>query len=231
MRFDMRPGKTADGQLSLKALAPEMVPTIPRLPPAVAVKLDPAWPARQLRQVDDLTKVPLGGGIILIHLRGLGARTGNGLTLMRMGPDSLSPPSVADKRPDVLVASIGNRMPDKEGTMFAFVAPAGRWRIGAFGFFPALYTCFGAPGFELKPGEAVFAGSLDLSAMGNGPDMDLAIAKAWLGSQPAAEILRPAQWVNGLQGACAGHAIYALEFKGAPFAPGYSLGSMASGAP
>lgn len=231
-RFTIRPSKTVNGQLSLKAVAPDVTVTPPLAPTPLqaAVKIDPIWPKKAIKPADT-AKVPPGGGVILFHLRGMTMKDGVGVLLNRMGPDLATAPSVTDKGPDVIMAAVGMIHAKKDGNMMAFAVPAGRWRIATFGLMPSISTCLGAPGFEMNAGEVVYAGSLNLLNMEDGPDMDLALAKAWLGAQPAAEQVRPAVWINGLEGVCGNNAIYALEFKGAPFEPGYAAGSLANAAP
>ena len=69
----------------------------------------------------------------------------------------------------------------------------------------------------------LYAGAFDLAAEDITPDMDLAPARAWLGD--AARPVSAAAYANGSLGPCGDNSIYALEFKGAPFEPGYAWGS------
>jgi hypothetical protein len=113
----------------------------------------------------------------------------------------------------------------REPTWFVYAVPPGRWRIGWSNF---LSYCLGSPSFEIKAGEAVYAGTFHIEGPTLAPDLDLAPAKAYLGG-PSAETLRAAVYRNGERGSCMGLSHdYALEFPGAPFAPGYSWGGAAA---
>jgi hypothetical protein len=116
----------------------------------------------------------------------------------------------------------GNR---REGRFYAFSVQPGLWRLAAI---HALSLCLGAPAFEIKPGEVLYAGSFDLSAEGIGPDLNLDEPRAYLAGHVVAERLRPAIYRNGFTDRCTGTgSIYALEVPGAPFEPTYRAGSRA----
>ncbi|MCX7357476.1 MAG: hypothetical protein NT015_04930 [Alphaproteobacteria bacterium] len=110
--------------------------------------------------------------------------------------------------------------------------PPGRWRVTSItqtsGFDYAVYItdfCLGAPSFEVRAGEAVYAGSFTQRGA-FGPDMDLTAAQADLAEVPAiASRLRAASYINGATYPCGGTYIYALEVPGAPFSEDYAYGS------
>jgi hypothetical protein len=110
--------------------------------------------------------------------------------------------------------------------MTAIVVPPGRWRIYGLGLSPILNLCLGSPSFEIKAGEIVYAGEFDLSRDDVSPNLDLAPAQAWLAGQNRK--ITPAAYANGSLGPCGDNSIYALEFKDAPFEPGYAWGSRAA---
>jgi hypothetical protein len=99
---------------------------------------------------------------------------------------------------------------------YVAIVPPGRWRlIGYSGVAPSKYTgfyaslptsislCLGGPAFDVKPGQAVFAGSFDASAADFfKPNLDPAPAKADLGDTPLAARLEPAHWTNGEKTPC-----------------------------
>jgi hypothetical protein len=88
-----------------------------------------------------------------------------------------------------------------------------------------LNFCLGSPSFEVKAGEVVYAGQLDMKQDRLVPNFALEPVTAWLAGAKAAARLRPAGYTNGSRGTCAPNSIYALEFEGAPFEQGYVLGS------
>jgi hypothetical protein len=119
------------------------------------------------------------------------------------------------------------------GKTYVAVVPPGRWRlIGYSGVAPSKYTgfyaslptsislCLGGPAFDVKPGQAVFAGTFDASAEDFfKPDLDP--AKADLGDTALAARLEPAHWTNGEKTPCDllwGNYIYRYEIPGAPSA-------------
>ena len=87
--------------------------------------------------------------------------------------------------------------------------------------------CLGAPSFDVQAGDVIYAGTIDLDSETIVPDLTLAPAKAFLAGTPAADIVKPASYVNGSREQC-GAGMYAYEVPNAPFLPGYSLGSLAA---
>lgn len=229
IRYGLDASHTNNGQLSLRAATAGSLTQFVRpepQPDRSSSKIDPMWPTKRLKP-SELASVPAEGGVIIVWTKGLNARNGAVVSLSRIGSDGTASPSKVDHRPDRLVAGLGLLFVKKDN-IFAFAAPAGRWRIDSFGGMGRLSFCMGAPSFELKPGEVVFAGTFDLSAENIGPDMSLEPIKAWLAGQAAANTVRPAEYTNGSVGACGGiGTIYALEIPGAPFEPGYQWGSRA----
>jgi hypothetical protein len=225
-RYEIRPGHTNKGQLSLAAATASPLANEPPPPPPPALPketLDPKWPTRSLKP-EQVASAPAETGVIVIDLKGLSMHNGIGLSLARMGADKDSFPSFEDHAPDFLNLFVGTLAAKREGNFIAFALPPGRWRIAAMGAAPTLGLCLGGPFTELKAGEVVYLGAFDLEAEEMGPDLSLDAPKAWLGASPAAQSLKPAVWTNGATGLCGFNGLYALEVKGAPFAPGYSWG-------
>jgi hypothetical protein len=112
------------------------------------------------------------------------------------------------------------------GRLFAFLVPAGRWRILAAR--SNTFFCLGAPSFEAPSRAVVFAGAFDLGAAKFAPDMSIETihrdAPIWPAGLADAQA---AQWENGATSHCAVTLIgpdYALEFDGFPYRPGYVWG-------
>jgi len=229
VRYDRAPPRTKRGQLSLIAGAPDLqeLPTSPaRMPPSPWI--NPRWPRKTLAPTD-LAGLRSDAAVVMVQVKGIGAQGGLGVAFNRIGADAETMPSITDHAPDMVFAGTGWLYAHREGNMFVFAVPAGRWRLYGLGAAPTLNLCLGSPSFEVKAGEVVYAGAYDLDAAELGPDLDLAPAKAWLGAQ--GRPLREASYVNGSLGPCGDNSIYALEIKGAPFEPGYAWGSRASTAP
>lgn len=228
-RYDGNPQRTKNGQLSLLAGAPELqqLPAAPiHAPPSPWV--NPRWPTKPLKPTD-LAGLRRDAGVLIVQVKNPGFHGGIGITFNRVGADDDVLPSDTDHAPDVLFFGKGLLFANPKGDTYAFAVPPGRWRIYGVGALPLLNFCLGSPSFEVKAGEIVYAGAFDLSAEDLAPDLDLTPATAWLGD-PARSV-RPAAYVNGSRGPCGDNTIYALEFDGAPFAPGYAWGSQASRRP
>jgi hypothetical protein len=227
-RFAIRPSHSNGGQLSLLAATGgdlHQFNQAQRPSDSARDVLDPKWPKKPLTP-QTLTAMPEGAAIILLQIKGVGMRNGIGVVLNRRGTEKDIAPSRTDHAPDLIIAAKGTLVAHKEGDMFAFAAPPGQWRInGLTSGGMVLSFCLGAPFFEVKPGEVVYAGAFDLSAPEIGPDLDLGPAHKWLAATPQSETVKPASYVNGSRGLCANNAIYALEVKGAPFESGYVWGS------
>jgi hypothetical protein len=120
----------------------------------------------------------------------------------------------------------------KKGERFeqtlVFEVPPGRWALA--GDADVTSFCLGAPAFEVRPGEVVFAGHFDgATARPLTPDLSVGAVQPDL---PAAiaDRLKPATYVNGSTWQCSrltSYALYAYEIEGAPFEEGYAFGSLA----
>ena len=226
--FALRPGHTKRGQLSLLALAagpggpPERAPAGPG--DRQKVKLDPKWPKGSLKPAE-LAAAPAGSGIVLVGIRGMGMTRGNGFVFRRIGAQPEVRAAAVDHAPDRFEALASSLAGSRT---VAFALPPGRWRIASdINGLMELNYCLGSPSFELKAGETLYAGTLDLKSERLQPDLSLDRIQQWLAGTPAAVAVRPAAWSNGSRGPCGPNSIYALEFEGAPFEPGYALGSRA----
>lgn len=225
-RYSTRPAHSNDGQLSLTEATSSNLRqfAIPARPADSARDvMDPKWPKKPLT-VATLASAPPGSAIIMVQIKDLGLQNGIGVWFNRIGDDGNFAPSRADHAPDRLVAMKGILFAHRQGDMFAFAVPPGRWRLYGMGMMPVLNFCLGSPSFPVAAGEVVYAGSFDLGANDLGPDLDLTPAKAWLGAAPQAAALRAAVYTNGSRGECGDNTIYAIEVKGAPFAPDYAWG-------
>jgi hypothetical protein len=162
--------------------------------------------------------------LVVVSLRHVGMHAGIIVALERMGPDADTPAWFTDQKPYLVDAVSGLFFSDSDR---AFVVPAGTWRLSAVGeaYYGVSY-CLGAPAFEVKPGEVVFAGTFDLGGEDVGPNLDLAPARTLMAKAPA-ELqakLAPAAWTNGYTAHCHGTYFYAYEIKGAPTKAGYVRG-------
>ena len=114
----------------------------------------------------------------------------------------------------------------KTEELYVFRVPAGRYRMeglrGPSGIQSTLSLCLGSPGFDIAPGEVVFAGNIGFTGDGRFvPTMDLAPVRQMLTAHLGlAERLKPAVWMNGTAALCGQDSyIYALEIPDAPTAP------------
>jgi hypothetical protein len=239
-RFALRPDHTNDGQLSLIEATSQDLHQFEQpgqLGDVGPGALDSKWPKGGLSPAA-LGNAPDGSAVIIVKIKpapihvtlsmallpNKASSPANGVTVLlsREGTSENVFPSRVDHAPDVIETDPWH------GNTFAFAVPPGRWRISGIGKPMVLDFCLGAPSFEVKAGEVVYAGLFDLGAADLGPDLDLAPAKAWLAGHPQAEAVRAAVYTNGSRGPCSGNAIYALEVKGAPFEPEYVWGSAPS---
>ena len=173
-------------------------------------------------KVPDLTG---DSALVVVDVKGAAPENGEWLSFRRLGSGRDISASATDHKPDELLVWQPTRpfgRIDHTDTMRAFVVPPGRWVVNALGGDAAVTFCLGAPYFDVRAGEVVFAGSIDLGAEDIGPDMNLGPAQAFLSVKPAlAGALRPANWTNGAVMSCAipqtyvfATYTYALELKG-----------------
>ncbi|MDB5431203.1 MAG: hypothetical protein JWP35_2319 [Caulobacter sp.] len=153
------------------------------------------------------------GGVIIVSTTGFSGKGGPSLVMALSGHIE-----VGDGRGSF---AIDARLMRKRAPFAAIAVLPGQWRIAGFGM---LNFCLGAPSFEVKAGEVIYAGAFDFAAADLGPSLALDGAKGWLGAGSAAEALRPASYSNGSTDSCGGYGVYALEIKGAPYADGYHWG-------
>jgi hypothetical protein len=215
-RFALRP--PAGGKpLSLRAIA-----NVPNTaPPVVAPSagdglIEQSWKdLRRTVEPRDWDSVPGDRALVVVKMKGVGPTTGVTLLFAHVGPPRIG----------FLTFQHGLSGNRQQGRFYAFSVQPGMWRLAAI---HALNLCLGAPAFEVRAGEVVYAGSFDLSAEDIGPDLSLAEPRAFLAGHAAAQRLRPAAYRNGFVERCAGTgSIYALEVPGAPFEPTYRGGSRA----
>ena len=200
-------------------------------PPVVGLKPYPVLTAATLPPAP-----PPGMALVVFRMRGHGGHNGQGFNFQLLdaegasrqpGPDLQGPGQFYTGLPWSLIAK-GRGTPLE--TFAAVAVPAGRWRL--FARMTTMHYCLGSPSFEAREGEVVWLGAFDLAGETVAPDMSLDPARAFLAAQPAlAERVRPAAWVNGSLGHCKGAYVYALEFPGYPYEPGYAWGSRAQPQP
>lgn len=247
-RFALRPKHRNNGQLSLIAATnsnlknlklpqepppPQFQPlkaiNPPQPPSPAAFKIADKWPKKPMKAEEIAALTPAGSAVLIINIKRPSLDRGEGLTFNRIGHDYLDPGAVWDGDPPSIAVSVGFLGGKKEGTFRAVAVPPGRWRLtGMAANIGQLNFCLGSPSFELKPGQVAFAGSFDMSAEKLGPDLDLTGVRQWLAGTAAANTVEAVVYTNGSRGGCRPNGIYAIEFEGAGFEPGYALGSKAS---
>ena len=234
VRFSYRPAHLNNGQLSLIAATGHLTQFVPSAPIvsntdalASVTALDKRWTGLPLKP-SALKLAPPDGGVIIVRLKGLSMGNGTYLGFGRIGATKDAWPSLTDHRLGGAVAGGQAFFQSRNGAIIAIAVPAGRWRIALMGSVtePILNFCLGAPSFEVRAGETVYVGSFDFGG-DLGPDLDLGPVRAWLAGEAQASTVRAAVFTNGSQSACSGNAIYALEYNGAPFEPGYTWGGAA----
>jgi hypothetical protein len=192
------------------------------------ISQSPAKPAT----IQSVSAVPAGQALLLVRF--VGEDQTNTLEFRRLAEDG-SLASAADSLPNTFVAS---RPIWKRGTpsdaVVAFTIPPGRWVLaqadGRYGLDSFnVHFCYGAPAFDLKADEVVFAGSF--ASKGKlAPSMDLGPIRNALASRPElASKVRAATYRNGVRTPCDGVGFgYAVEFPEFPFVDGYRFGSRAN---
>ena len=223
----MPPSHTDDGQLSLiEATGKDLHQFDGGSPPADAVPdMSKAKPADKSLEPQQLSSAQPGTAIVLVRIKGTSVHNGLVMSFVREDTGVNVDPVSASHGADAFAAQNPRHRNDQ---MVAFAVAPGRWRVGAIANWNVLNFCLGSPSFDLAAGDVVYLGSFDLSAPDIGPDQDLTPARAWLAGQPQAGMVRQAAYMNGSRGACGFTEIYALEFKGAPFEPGYTWGGAAA---
>jgi hypothetical protein len=227
IRGAMRPNYDGKPSLSVKGLDPYLVRhTVLGARPTA----NPLIPPGSLRINDatgkTLARLPADSALIVVDMKNISTRNGWGMTFERVGADPKIPAWIDDGLPWRL--EVNQSVLKPEGRLFIAAVPPGTWRLEGLTIGQTLHFCLGAPSFELKPGEVVFAGSFDMSTGPLRPDMDLAVAKKALAARPDfADRVQPARYVNGSTGVCLYGLAYALEFPEAPFAERYVYGSAA----
>ena len=220
--FTEKPVFFREGQLSWKIRTGDVTasPGYSRPPYYVQAKLAPQWRSKMFLRPSDLTdlsQTPADSAWIVMRVIGLDLGKGRTLGLARVGTDRWDRPSFRDHMPD-LYGYYGYR---NKVDWFISTVPPGRWRLTNLG---GRELCLGAPAFDVKAGDVIYAGTFDLTAQEIAPDLTLDSARAYLANTPIADRLQPAAYHNGEMGLCSG-GMYAYEIKGAPFAPGYAFGS------
>jgi hypothetical protein len=191
----------------------------------------PPKSARQPHSInaDHIAGVTLGPdeALLIIRVRHPGMSKGLGVELERLGPDPITPAWYIDQKPFDLAMAKGLLFAKGDGEDYAYVVPAGTWRLTSFlSSYYAINLCFGAPAFIANPGDVIYAGAFDLAADDIGPDMTLDPAKVFLARAPALQAkLQPATWTNGFTALCSGTYFYAYEMKGVPMLDGYIRGT------
>lgn len=204
-----RPRK-ADSNLSFKHRAAlGAPPATPVARPAVAL-----GKIKRNIKPSALANAPLDTAYILARTDGVSMRHGTGVVFSRESDPATSDPN------NWAAALIGTIFAKGEGNWFLMPVNPGRWRIEQIGL---INLCFGAPSFEVRPGEVVYAGSFHLNGATVEPDLDMAQARAFLGE--TAQPVRPARYRNGSRAPCDSfNTATALELPGAPFDPSYRWG-------
>ena len=147
--------------------------------------------ARNIESIEDFSKVPADASVIVARMHEV-AQFQTWLVFSRLDApagDSQGPPYFMVASP---LRPFWNRSAPNEKT-YAFVVPPGHWRITSSSL---IDFCLGAPGFDLRAGEALFAGSFD----GNhpyAPDLSLETVKPALGESDLARRLKPVQYAGG----------------------------------
>lgn len=221
-RFDMRPPRSGVHSLSLKLLDKVELPegrdfTAPKL--------------KQTKPLDKMTLAsdPPGQAILIFHVRGASRATGFNALFMRMTDDGAA--YAQDGEPNFLgVGRAGEGYDAQQGAWRAFAITPGLWRFyGINSGITDVDLCFGSPAVMIKAGEVIYGGDLDLSSTQMNAVMTGLSAQDWLSAHPElAARVKPAAYTNGWTSTCFANTVYALEFEGFPFKPGYSWGSRAA---
>ena len=197
--------------------APFTLPKFPRT----------AFPPQPLN-AKQIAALPADASVIVVRATLKEAKGFRNMVFNRAGPDGYQP-AWADGQPAALRFSTPPLMSNRDKT-YVFRVPPGKWRFaGLSSVYGFTSFCYGAPAFEVRPGEAVFAGTFSAGNPGQLiPNLDLGPMSTALKDAPALlSRLKPATWINGSWERCGGAYAYAFEIPGAPFEEGYNGGSKA----
>lgn len=208
--------------LSVAAFPDEALKAIKEVKPFKTVRYPKeALPPKRLK-FEELASIAPDKALLIVDLRD--TRRMNAVSFRRQGADPNAPAWVDGKVDAVWLAGVQTTFKTEGGALLAaFSVPPGRWMLATLhGTYSALSFCMGAPGFDVAAGDVVFAGRFSFATPEFGPDMDLSDSRAMLASMPGlAAKLKGAAYINGNRGHCEGQNLYALDVKGAPYAPGY----------
>lgn len=171
----------------------------------------------QAEEVRDLRKIPADAALLVASAtckRGCGS-----MTFVRLADEGGAAQWLGHEFPTGFLKS------DVTTETHVYVVTPGRWRIGNIN---AVDFCLGNASFEIKPGEAVYAGSFGGATAFAPMTLNLEAAKAALG--PLADRLVLADYRNGDTASCGAwrqQFTYVYEVPGAPFIEGYARGSQA----
>jgi hypothetical protein len=183
---------------------------------------------RKSTPVDQLDSAPADSAIVILKTLGPAPFRYMGVSIRREGPAPYRKASI-DGRPELFYA--GPQVRGRKGNeqTLAFVVPPGRWHIFSHG--GLIIYCLGAPFFDLKAGDVIYAGFFDLTSASLIPNISLEPAREFLAPAPGAlSHLQSANWTNGPTRACGegGLTGYALEYPDMPYAAGYRKAGSAS---
>lgn len=179
--------------------------------------------AMVLNKPPKLEALTADDAVLVLTLRNSAPRNTTYMALLRLGPDPATDAWAVDGKRDLWFVAVPKSLKGQDaGTVsktFVAVVPPGRWAFAMVSDLTS--TCFGAPFFDVKAGEVVYAGSVEFGKDGLPIDLDLAPARASLESHAhLAQKVRPADWINGATFRCVSYG-YALEYPDRPYAAGY----------
>ena len=210
-------GKSGDldkASLSRQALPPQSTtpPAARKGPQAPRT----ARPPRALKPED--VAVASGDALVTVRLTGMAEQGGRTLFFSRQGPAPDIQPWEQDGRPALFAVALPTRGAVRGDRTRAvtqtFSVPPGRWRLSAVNVGQYItHFCLGTSGFEVRDGEAVYAGAFDLSGEQLRPDMTLRDDLLAPTSPAATAGLRhrAAEWSYGDKEQCQGAYLYALD--------------------
>jgi hypothetical protein len=209
------PGYGSQTQLSVRAVDLTGVQLQPRRK-LRKVQRNPPWAIIGL-EAGAVRAPQADEALVIVRVVGSGQTNGEGFSFDRVPPAGASPELGAydvDGRPDSFYAGVRwslakGRASEVRERLVAFPAPPGRWRLSQK--MGTLDFCLGSPAFDLKAGDVVYLGALDLVGR-IGPDMNLAPAQALLAATPdLAAKLKAVDWIADTKATCGGVYIYRLE--------------------